>query len=345
MMLRRIFALCCLVTQVHAADVALVDDELGQALLFSNRGLCYAVLPNHVSATRNRISLAIPAPAEVGSAEIFWRDPENDLALAYVESTLGNRCQVDLNDLGGDNSNMLQSTATGMIKSVHFGGAFFDRIGAAMVDVDDSFITVRITDTGIDAEAMQGLSGAVLTAGNRFVGIAIDAETTQSARFLRMERISALIRANLSTDHPDNRAVGESTDGKGFRVTSFEGGDKAGVISLEPGSLTAPWIANWTGEPISFEITLSNDTLVELHQVVMGSVPGDQTTSPRRIALSIDRGLSGNPYWTDIATPDMSPTGVFEVSTGGTVARRLRIRILDVWHSDRPIRLDRLTIN
>ena len=344
MMLRSFFVWFLFAFPVTAADVALVDDELGQALLVRNRGLCYAILPHHVSP-RDRVALAVPEPAEVGAAEIFWRDPDQDLALAYVEGTLGSRCQIELSELGGDLSRLLQRTETGMIKSVHFGGDFFDRIGAALIDVGETFITVRVTESGIDAEVMQGLSGAMLSVGGTVAGIAIDAdEETGEARFLRMDRIAARVRANLGRDHPDGRKIGAADSGLGFRVTGFQGGDKAGVISLEPGSLASPWVAEWTGEPVSFEVTLSNDTLVPINRIRMGTRIEEQTTAPRRIALEIDRGMPGAPYWTTLAAPDMSPTGVFDTSTGGTVGRRLRIRILDVWYGDRPLRLDALRI-
>lgn len=344
MLLRKLFVLMVLALPAQAADVALVDDELGQAVLFKNRGLCYAVLPNHVSANRNRIALSVPNPPEVGAAEVFWRDPDNDLALAYVEGGLSDRCQIEFRDMQAGLSDTLQTTESGMIKSVHFGGAFFDRIGALVVDVDDNFVTIRVSDTGIDAEVMQGLSGAMLSVGGKLAGIAIDAQSTGEARFLRMDRIAAIIGSNLSDDHPSTRQIAVPDAGLGFRVTGFESGDQAGAIALEPGSLSAPWIARWSGDPIAFEITLSNDNLVPVKRVRMRTLISDQTTAPRRITLEIDRGMPGNAYWTGLAAPDMAPTGVFEATTGGTVGRRLRIRILDVWHPDRPVRLDGLRI-
>lgn len=344
MKLRNLFVFLLFATPIRAAEVAMVDDELGQAFLFLNRGLCYAILPNHVSADSDRIALAVASPAQTGAGEVFWRDPANDLALAYVEGELSNRCQIEFRDLDADLSASLQSTETGMIKSVHFGGSFFDRIGAAIVDVDDSFVSVKVTTAGVDAEVMQGLSGSMLSVGGRPAGIAIDATSSGEARFLRMDRIAAIVAANIAADHPSNRSIEGGEAGLGFRITGFGGGDEAGVVALEPGSLNAPWIADWTGSGIGFEITLSNTDLVPVNRIVMGSKVAEDTTIPRRISVELDRGMPGAPFWTGLATPDMSPTGVFEATTGGTVGRRLRIRILDVWHPDRPVRLDRLTI-
>lgn len=312
--------------------------------MFGNRGLCYAVLPNHVSASRDRIALAVPAPAETGVAEIFWRDPDQDLALAYVEGSLSQRCQLELRDLTANLSGLLQTQETGTIKSVHFQGMFFDRLGAAVIDVDDQFVTVRITDQGVDAEVMQGLSGALLTLAGRPVGIAIDAGSTGEARFLRLDHATLSLGANLGTDHPNQRAITPAETGQGFRVTGFGGGDAADVVALEPGSVTAPWVADWTGQPIVFEITLSNDALVPVNRIIMRSRIEETSTAPRRIRLEVDRGLPGNAYWTQVIAPDMAPDGVFEAVTGGTVARRLRVHILDVWHATRPLRLDQLTL-
>lgn len=338
MKLRILFCAIFFGIPAFGADVALVDGDLGQALLFENRGLCYAVLPNHVSKDKDRIALAVPAPAALGAGEIFWRAPEQDLALAYVEGDVAARCTVQFSSLTPDISAALQSTETGMIKAVHFDGQFFDRIGAALVDVDDTFVTVRLTDSGVDAEVMQGLSGAMLTIGGKIAGIAIDAGDTGEARFLRMDRIAAIVGSKFrGGTHPGTQTI------EGFRVTGTEGA-MTGVTTLEPSSLANPWITPWTGRPITFEVTLSNDSLVEINRIAMTTSVSEAATPARNISLEVDRGLPGNAFWRPIASPDMSPTGVFEAYTGGTVARRLRISIQDVWFEDRPLRLDSLLI-
>ena len=343
MWLRRLFIGLFLGSQAHGADVALVDDELGQALLMSNRGLCYAVLPNHVSKDTDRIALVAPSPVAVGAAEIFWRDPENDLAVAYVEGALSERCTLEYTDLTSDLANVLLGAETGLIKSVHFDGAFFDRIGAVLIDVDDQFVTVRTTDVGIDADVMQGLSGAMLSVDGKIAGIAIDAEDTGEARFLRLDRITQLIGPVFGgADHPSARTIAPAPVGKGFRVTGYAGGDKAGVVGLEAETGTGPWISAWTGDPIEFEVTLSNDQVLALNSITMTTQVGEGFTPARRIEIQIDRGLPNTPYWKDLFTPDMSPTGVFEVSTGSTWARRVKIRILDVWSPDQNLRIDTL---
>lgn len=345
MRLRTLLFLVFLPISVRAAEVALVDDELGQALLVSNRGLCYAILPSHVSKDRDRIALAAPLPPTTGAGEIFWRDEANDLALAYVEGDLATRCSVDWQDLSRDLSARLQSDETGFIKSVHFGGEFFDRIGASIIDVDDTYVSVRLSDSGVSADVIQGLSGAMLSVGGEISGIAIDAVSVEEARFLRIDRIVELLGAKFATSvHPDAREIGASDTGLGFRVSSFEGGDRAGVVTLEPSGLPEPWVAEWPGEPVEFEITLSNDRLVAINRLAMRTQVSDEVSPPRRIQLQIDRGLPGSPYWSSLAAPDMSPTGVFDATTGGTVGRRIKITIMDVWFPDRPVRIDQLVL-
>ncbi|NVO58200.1 hypothetical protein HW561_20615 [Rhodobacteraceae bacterium B1Z28] len=231
-----------------------------------------------------------------------------------------------------------------MIKSVHFGGAFFDRLGATLVDVDERFVTVRINDAGTDAEVMQGLSGALLSVAGRPAGIAIDSTSAAEARFLRMDRIAALVGANLSTDHPKARAMPQAQDGLGFRVTGFGAGDGGGVVALEPDSLNEPWIAEWSGTPLVFEITLSNEELVQINRITMKTLPDQTTTPPRQVGVEIDRGLPGTVYWARLFAPDMAPNGVFEMTTGGTIGRRVRITLTDVWNPDLDVRLDQLVI-
>ncbi|MEM1099945.1 MAG: hypothetical protein AAGH73_00245 [Pseudomonadota bacterium] len=329
-----------------AADVALVDDGLGQALLFVHNGLCYAALPNHVSIQRDRVALAVPNPRQAGAAEIFWRDPETDLALAYVEGDLAGRCTIELSALGRDISGILQSNETGLVKSVHSGGGFFDRMGVSLVDVRANAFYTVMNDAAVEGELTQGFSGSVVSVGGVLAGIALSNDPdTQQARFLRMDRVSALARANLSGNHPATRAIPDSgTGGAGFRVTAFEGGGQTGATALEPGSLTSPWIADWPGRPISFEITLSQSALVPVNLIALRTQPAEATTPPRRIVIEVDRGLPGAAFWTPLAAPDMSPTGTFDLRTGGTVARRVRVSIMDVWFADRPLRLDTLWV-
>lgn len=349
-MFRKLFLILCVVAggfaQIgRAADVALVDDGLGQALLFGHNGLCYAALPNHVVPGRDRIALAVPTPQQSGAAEIFWRDPDTDLALAYVEGELASRCTLSLNTLPTDISDLLQRNETGLVKSVHSDGRFFDRMGVSLVDVrQDEFYTV-MNDLAIEGDLFQGFSGSVVTVGEVVAGIALDNDpVTRQARFLRMDRVVELARQNLANNHPTRRTIPQQEGGAGFRVTAFEGGAQAGAVSLEPGSLTSPWIAEWPGRPISFEITLSQDQLISVNRVVLSTQSSDATTPPRRILVEVDRGLPGAAYWTPLSAPDMSPTGAFELNTGGTVARRVRISLMDVWYPDRPLRLDTLWV-
>lgn len=345
MLLRSLLMLLLLAGTARGADVAMVEDELGQALLFNNRGLCYAVLPNHVSTTKDRIALFAPSPKTVGTAEIFWRDPQNDIALAYVEGALSTECSVEFNTLSPDLSDVLLKTEDGLIKSVHFDGAFFDRIGATLIDVDGTFVTVKLSDAGIDAEVIQGLSGAVLSVSGVLSGIAIDAQDTGEARFLRIDRILDFIGPQLrATSHPNTQDIAASPSGYGYRVTEFQSGDKSGVTALESGDLVNSWISDWTGEAVEFEITLSNTEILQLNKISMFSLLSDNTTPPRRIEIQIDRGLPVSPYWTSIASADMSPTGVFETTTGGTWARRVKVKILDVWYPDRSLRIDQLVV-
>ena len=200
---------------------------------------------------------------------------------------------------------------------------------------------------GVDGQVMQGLSGAMLSVNERIAGIAIDADPSGAARFFRMDRIAPLIAVPLSgARHPEDRAIpsGDEASGRGFRVTRFQGGQNAEIVSLETGGSGAAWSADWTGRPVEFEITLSNETLVSINRIAMRTAVTDAAGPPRRLSVEVDRGLPGAPYWTPLVAPDMSPTGVFDLATGGTVARRVRIRILDVWDPTKAVRIDGLVV-
>ncbi len=338
--MRRIFFLALFLllspAPARAADVAMVGDDTGFALLFVHRGNCFAAMPKHV-ALADRLALSTALPRTRGSATVFLRHPEADLALAHVEGDIAARCQVPWAVLQRDLGPHLFMQQRGVVRLVQLGGKLTDRLEVEVSKITGRFIFVRLTEGLALEEFRQGTSGAVLTLGGQIAGIAIDAGSTREASFLRADELARLLSPHL--DAAPARAGGER-----YRIEAFTPGAGA-VTALEGGALAAPWVTAWTGAPIEFELALSDKAPVAVHRLLLSTdteAPEGPFTPPQRITLAFDIGPPGQPYWRPIGAPDMTPAGQLEVQTGGQMARRIKVRIESVWFPDRPLRLDAL---
>ncbi|MGH1466909.1 MAG: hypothetical protein ACRBBQ_16275 [Cognatishimia sp.] len=323
-----------------AASLALVGNDEGHAVLVQHRGNCYAIMPNHVAA-RDQLALTSALPQKTGTALVFHRKREMDLALAYVEGDIVSTCDRSWNELAADVSELIAGSTSGGLKRIQFAGKFMDRAEATIVDADDNHFEIVTSEQWASSEIMGGVSGTLFFVNDQPVGIALSSENTNRARFLRLDRVfealSGVLSAGRST-HPARMQITGSTEGLGYRITSqmrLKNGAKKGLAN----ALTA----DWDGAEIEIEFTLSNDLPVRLDQILLESDIADSAqTFPQKIVLELDRGRPGNPFWGELFTPDMPPSGKLDINTGETFARRVRLTIQSVWHSDRPMRIDRV---
>lgn len=336
-------ALLLIAVQAGAATVAAVDDETGHAVLVQHRGNCYAVMPEHV-AKQDRVSLVSSLPRVAGIGTVFLRNKEEDLALAYVEGSLARVCEVIWNSLRNPVGSLLADPQPGALNRINFGGQFMDRVAATVFDADDTHFYATTSDSLADGNVESGVSGALFVKGNVPVGMALNAVTNSTGRFIRTDRIYALLDEVLEgkvAAHPANQPIKSGSDGLGFRVTGKAVAQGGGLEGLT-GATQWPW----TGAPIEIELTLSNEAPIPLNRIVLRSTPGDGSpvTPPQRVRIEIDVGMPDQPFWRTLGVNDMSPLGVLEIPTGGTYARRIKLRIESVWHADRPVKLDSITL-
>lgn len=323
-----------------SAPMALVGDEEGHAMLVRHRGNCYAVMPDHVAAG-DSMALISALPQTTGMAHVFHRVREMDVALAYVEGDLLALCDQSWGDLSRDLNPIFAASATGGLSRIQFNGQFIDRAEATIVDADDTHFEIVTSDQWANSEIMSGVSGAVFYVNGAPVGIALSAESTNRARFLRLDRVFATLDAVLNksgASHPVNLQISGAEQGLGYRITS--------QVRLRNGSRTGlrdSLAAQWDGAQIELVFTLSNNLPVPLKRIKMQTDATDETvTFPQKIKLELDVGGPEQPFWRELFAADMSPSGVLEINTGQTVARRVRISIRSVWHPDRPMRIDQV---
>lgn len=346
-----IFGCLFFMTHAAAAQIALVDDDVGHALLFKHQGNCYAVLPEHV-VPHNRFTLAGALSIGSGSGEVFVRDVEGDIALALVEGKISNSCVGDFAELSGDITDILLERPRTIIERLGSSGNIHDHTNAIIIETTRHHITVRTTNDFAQGDIQRGSSGSVLKTNGRVLGLALRAPQTDQAVFLRMDVISDWISAVFSGNFVPAPAPldGPREDGsKGFRISGWQASSQtsnSSISSLERGLLNDPFIVPWQREPISFEITLASDGPIPFKQLTMMSDTqlSAQHTAPKSIHVEVDIGKPGSEFWRSLGVRDMTATGKLAFSTGGIFARRVRVTIQSVWRADKDLRIDGLLI-
>lgn len=336
-----IFGFVALPQKSSATQIALVDQDVGHALLFRHRGNCFAILPSHV-AERDTFSLQMPLQNLIGAGTVFLRDKASDLALAFVEGDVTQRCIDEWSSFQNDLSNLLDNQKQGEILRLSPEG-IQDRTAADVFVVTPDIVAVRTSNALALGEIQKGSSGSVLEIAGRIIGIAQRAPSGSEAVFYRMDEIARRLGRDLSVQ-PQN---GGSADG-GFRVTGWSGKtDNSLPDEAGQGLLGRAFVAQWDGKPQQIEITLHPSDPIALNRIRLGSTVGERTTQtpPKTVSLQVDAGGPNSPFWRSIGVKDMTPKGELVVDTGGIFVRRVRITLNSVWFTDRPlVRLDRLEV-
>ncbi|WP_224825989.1 hypothetical protein [Cognatishimia sp. MH4019] len=325
----------------EATQIALVDRDVGHALLFKHRGNCYALLPSHV-AERDSFSLQMPLQNLIGAGTVFLRDAQSDLALAFVEGDVIQRCLDDWSSFQTDLTTLLDNQKSGEIFRLSPEG-IQDRTAGDVFVVTPDIVAVRTSDDLALGEIQKGSSGSVLEIAGTVIGIAQRAPSGSEAVFYRMDEIARRLGSDLSQAHLNH-------DGQqsGFRVTGWSGK----TASSEPdeagqGLLERAFVTTWDGKPQQIEITLHPTEPIALNSIILGSQVGDRTsqTPPKTISIQVDAGPPDAPFWRSVGVRDMTPRGDLKIDIGGVFVRRVRLTMNSVWFADRPlVRLDRLDV-
>lgn len=325
----------------HATQIALVDQDVGHALLFRHRGNCYALLPSHV-AERDNFSLQMPLQNLIGAGTVFLRDEATDLALAFVEGDVIQRCLDEWSRFQGDLTDLLDKQKSGEILRLSPEGVQ-DRTAADVYVVTPDIVAARTSDALALGEIQKGSSGSVLEIGGRVIGIAQRAPSGSEAVFYRMDEIARRLGSELSL-----ATLGSGAQQGGFRVTGWSGKtDNSLPDEAGQGLLDRAFVAAWDGKPQQIDITLHPSEPVPLNRIILGSTVGGRETQspPKTISLQVDAGSPESPFWRSIGIQDMSPKGELTLDTGGIFVRRVRLTMNSVWFADRPlVRLDRLEV-
>ncbi len=298
-------------------------------------------MPSHV-AERDSFSLQMPLQNLIGAGSVFLRDEASDLALAFVEGDVVQRCLDDWSSFQGDLTTLLDNQKSGEILRLSPEG-IQDRTAGDVYVVTPDIVAVRTSDALALGEIQKGSSGSVLEIGGRVIGIAQRASSGSEAVFYRMDEIARRLGSELSS-----ATLGGGAQQDGFRVTGWSGKmDNSQPDEAGQGLLERPFVAQWDGKPQQIEITLHPSEPVPLNRIILGSTVGERATQspPKTISLQVDAGAPESPFWRSVGIKDMTPRGELVIDTGGIFVRRVRLTVNSVWFADRPlVRLDRLEV-
>jgi hypothetical protein len=345
-----------------AGEPVLVNQGSGLGYVFSNRGNCFIILPEHVHGDRRVVTLRTSTPSIFGDAKIFKSFmPGADLSIGFVSSDLGGRCSSTWEQMQERTDSLLDKTDSAVLVRIDAQGGE-ELIPMRIVNRDYDMLTAVIADTNDKRKIYQGTSGAILKIGDVVIGMAVRASDDRTARVLRIDEIKSevgrLIEAReqgraYATEPPsangnDNGLCVEKDDILIRAVTcnSEPVSPENACSSLARGKESTPVILRMNG-PAELFVELDTKEGAAVGHISMKSKAGDGSTSaPRRVSIEVDSSSGNSPRWRYFGDSDMTPFGDLEVDNGSApFARRIKISIKSQWDVGKPIRLDCLAIS
>lgn len=342
----------CLTCTGALAEPVSVNRGSGLGYVFSHRGNCYLIIPDHVRQGATRLSLSTSAPSSIGDAEIFRTyAPAMDLALGIVTNGLSQRCNDRFDSLRTDLQPVLDRIDSAQLVRVDAGGLEL-RDDMVITSFDFESITARPASSSQGAEIYQGSSGGILRSGSTIVGMAVQSQGIDDAYFLRADEIAARLSRLLDTgpatiirDAPvAERPIGSDLCPAGSIAIA------AVTCNIEPLSpeLACSNLANGgvtafpaaSGSP-RIILDLPGDAAMPLSLVALGSSgTAPSATMPKGVLIEFS-STAGTPRWRRFAGGDMPPTGRFQASNGAApYATQIAITLQSSWDPALPTALD-----
>lgn len=334
-------------TQSLAGPVALKEGK-GQGLAFSHRGNCYVVFPDHVDPAALILNLFTAAPQAAGTATVYFRRPEADVALALVQGSAASQCDTGFADLPRDVSRYLGSARTAILERVDAQGAIerlamrIDRVGWALSGAGHGgsyqYIYASIdAAAGETREVYQGTSGAFLYIDGTPVGMVVTAPDATSVRALRLEEITGPIARWFASGSfgglPAIPEAAAAPEGLPFELTGWTGevdADGPSPVALAQG--VGAFRATPVGRPVSITVEVTEGAPVPLRALrLRGPAEGSTAAAPRLLRVEVDRSRSGPARFQEVWTGEMVQDGAEMEVPLVTFVRRLRITVLSSW--------------
>lgn len=350
--------LALLATPVWAEPVS-VNRGQGQGYVFTHRGNCYLILPDHVTQGSTRLSISTAAPAVVGDVEIFRTyAPDMDLAIGIVTSGLQQRCTETFERFRNDLQTILSTAQAAQLVRVDAAG-LETRDDMTITSFDFETVTARVADFS-EAEIYRGSSGGILQVGTNVIGMAVQSPGIRDAFFLRSDEIAARIGRLLDSgpSTPTSSAEPPTPPAPSGIVPQCQAGAlpirsvSCSVEPTEPGlgcSNLGPAGTGHAAFPHGAQprllVEIDTDQPVPLSSVSLSAANVDGLAVPQKITVEVSSAAQ-NPRWQRFGTADMSPLGTLLLANGARpYARQVSIRLESSWDPTLPMALACIALN
>lgn len=335
------------------AESVAVNQGEGQGLVFSHRGHCYLILPQHVHGRSRAVTIATASPALTGDARIFRSfAPGMDLSIGLVSAGLGSRCAERWQDLPARTDALLDQSDEAVLTFVAASGLTENR-AMRIVSRDLDLLTASVT--GARDQIFKGTSGAVLRMKGVVIGMAVTSADTSEASFIRIdairEKLDRLLDSEAATPAPaplpevaaDGGACGPALSSRVAGIT----------CSREPVSadyacsnLLHGRPARFSPGPVDLIVELAGDAPVPVGALRLTSRAAEgEAVAPKTIRAGFDFAPTLRDRWLPFGQVDVTPFGDGTIVNGSRPrARRLKLSITSSWDGSLPTQVDCLSI-
>lgn len=342
-----------LVPVLARAEAVSINQGEGQGLVFTHRGHCYLILPQHVHGRSRSVTIATASPALAGDARIFRSfTPGLDLSIGLVSPGLDNRCTERWEEFPARTDNLLDQTDDAVLTFVAASG-LVEKRPMRIVSRDLDVLTAKIV--GDEGQVFKGTSGATLQIRNVVIGMAVTSEDTSEATFIRIDAIREKLDRLLDSDAaaPSPPAMAAPASAAGTCGAAHPLALAAVTCSREPlsaeyacSNLLAGRPARFSPGPVDLVVELAADGPVPVGTLHLASrVAEGEATPPKSIRAGFDFASTVRDRWLPFGQMDVTPFGDGTMVNGSRPrARRLRLSIVSTWDDNLPLQLDCLSV-
>ena len=257
--------------------------EEGQGLLVSRLDACYAITAKHVM--RDRVVASLIGGRDnrrTGEGQLLRAFADDDIALLRVTGALVSGCGGTLEDATALEGVIVTRALAALAKVFDDGGV--GRMPLIVTDVGPQFL--RVAPASANDRLVQGMSGGLVTIGDRPAGMLLAVEASGEGKVIRYDRVAGLVKqflarpAELVVTPPIGGASGEIADAsnllaaaRGARVLRWS------AVPTQPengptnliAATRIPWLSTTRDLPVDVDFELAGGRASTIRRIELDS--------------------------------------------------------------------------
>ncbi|MEI4263600.1 hypothetical protein [Roseovarius sp. D0-M9] len=325
-----LIAFCGPVANAQTVAIENGEGEVGHGFMFRYAGTCYVAMPRHVRGIFPKIRLSTAAPVVTGTADAyapFWDGL--DLAVAVARGDVAARCTASLQKVAG----ISPARHTADLEYLLPKGEIA-RLQVRIADIGYLFI-----ETDVDQGTVpEGMSGAFLFQDDRPVGMAIQSDSANHVRFIRIEEVAMNLNRWLS----DRGAVfaRDAEPEPVHQATGFEVAlEEVGVLPVDANSGPENLLreeGTFVFQPeeiVEMEFQVPGDSPADLARVRIRADPEGDYAMPLSVRIAVSGSDTGRlrTFWSG----RMGSDGILDTGPRA-IGTRVRRIVVSIYSADAP---------